>query len=186
MFKGTTILAIRHQGMTVMAGDGQVTMQERTVMKHRAQKVRELYKGQVLAGFAGAVADAMTLFEKFEGYLEERRGNLTRAAVDVAKEWRTDRILRKLEALLIVADTSNILLLSGSGEVIEPDEPVIAVGSGGNYAQAAAQALRAHTDLSARVIAQEAMKVAASLCVYTNEQLTIKELRSEEGNGQRG
>src|SRR5512139_516553 len=168
--RSTTILALRHQGKVVMAGDGQVTMGS-TVMKRGARKVRRIYNGKVIAGFAGASADAFTLFDKFEKQLEQHSGNLRRAAVELAKDWRTDRVLRRLEALLIAADRDALLVLSGSGDIIEPDDNVIAVGSGGNYALAAARVLVKHTQLDARTIATEAMKEAASICVYTNDNL---------------
>lgn len=172
---GTTILALRHQGRTVMAGDGQVSFGD-TVLKHRARKVRRLYQGAVLAGFAGSGADAFTLFEKFESKLAEHNGNLTRASVELAKDWRTDRVLRRLEALLIAADRQSMFLLSGSGDIVEPDEPVIGIGSGGMYAVAACKALLRHASLPARVVAEEAMKIAASICIYTNDTLAIEEL----------
>jgi ATP-dependent HslUV protease subunit HslV len=175
MFHGTTILAIRHGGKVVVAGDGQVSLGQ-TVMKHSARKVRKLYHDRVIAGFAGATADAFTLFEKFEAKLEQFNGNLKRAAVELAKDWRTDRILRRLEALLVIADTSDLLVVSGSGDVVEPDDGLIAIGSGGNYALAAARVLVKHTQLDARTIAEEAMRVAADICVYTNDQLTFEEL----------
>jgi len=175
MMHGTTILAIRHGGKVVVVGDGQVSLGQ-TVMKHGARKVRKLYHDKVIAGFAGATADAFTLFEKFEAKLEQYNGNLKRSAVELAKDWRTDRVLRRLEALLIVADVSDLLVISGAGDVIEPDDSVIAIGSGGNYALAAARVLVKHTQLDARVIAEEAMRVAAGICVYTNEQLTFEEL----------
>lgn len=175
MFHGTTIVAVRRDGSAAMAGDGQVTMGQNTIMKHSARKVRRIYGGKVLAGFAGSVADAMTLFDKFEAKLEEYRGNLPRAAVEVAKLWRTDRMLRQLEALLLVMDRDHLLLVSGSGEVIEPDDGIAAIGSGGNYALAAARSLARHTDLSARAIAEEAMKIAAEICVFTNDHLTVEE-----------
>ncbi|MFZ5828174.1 MAG: ATP-dependent protease subunit HslV [Bacillota bacterium] len=175
MFHGTTIVAVRRSGLAAMAGDGQVTMGQNTVMKHSARKVRRIYGGKVLAGFAGSVADAMTLFDKFEAKLEEYRGNLPRAAVEVAKLWRTDRMLRQLEALLLVMDRDHLLLVSGSGEVIEPDDGIAAIGSGGNYALAAARSLARHTDLPARAIAEEAMKIAAEICVFTNDHLTVEE-----------
>ena len=174
-FHATTILAVRAQGKVVLASDGQVSLGQ-TVMKHNARKVRRLYQGRVLAGFAGATADAFTLFEKFELKLESVNGNLRRAAVELAKDWRTDRMLRRLEAMLIVADPESTLLISGGGDVIEPDDGVIAIGSGGNYALAAAKALAAHTTLDARTIAESAMKIAASICVYTNDQLVFEEL----------
>lgn len=176
MFHATTIIAIKKGDQVAVAGDGQVTFGQATVMKHCARKVRRLYHGKVLAGFAGSVADAFTLFEKFEAKLEEFHGNLQRAAVELAKEWRTDRMLRQLEALLVVADKNNILLISGSGEVIEPDDGIAAIGSGGNFALAAARALAKHTDLSAGELVREAMKIAASICVYTNECIVVEEL----------
>ncbi|MCL1917824.1 MAG: ATP-dependent protease subunit HslV [Peptococcaceae bacterium] len=176
MFEGTTILAIRKEGQTAVAGDGQVTFGQATIMKHRARKVRRLYHGNVLAGFAGSVADAFTLFDKFEKKLEEYHGNLQRSAVELAKEWRTDRMLRNLEALLIVTDRDNLLVISGSGEVIEPDDGVAAIGSGGNFALAAARALASHTDMTAGQMVLEAMKIAASICVYTNDQIVVEEL----------
>lgn len=173
--RSTTILALRRNGQVVMAGDGQVTMGA-SIMKHGARKVRRLHDDRILAGFAGATADAFTLFDKFEGKLQQYGGNLTRAAVELGKDWRTDRILRRLEALLVAASHDTILVLSGSGDVIEPDEPAIAIGSGGNFALAAARALLAHTDLDARRVAEESMRIAASLCVYTNDRLVIEEL----------
>ncbi len=176
MFQATTIVAVRQNGKSAMAGDGQVTFGERTVMKHRAKKVRRIYNGQVLAGFAGSAADAFTLFEKFEAKLEEYHGNLPRAAVELAKEWRTDRVLRRLEALLIVVDQEHMLVISGTGDVIEPDEPITAIGSGGPYALAAARALAKHTNLGAREIAEEAMHIAASICIFTNDELTVEEI----------
>lgn len=175
MIRGTTILGIRHGGKVVVVGDGQVSMGQ-TVMKKSARKVRKLHHDRVIAGFAGATADAFTLFEKFEGKLEQFNGNLKRAAVELAKDWRTDRILRQLEALLIVADASDLLVISGSGDVIEPDDGLAAIGSGGNFALAAARVLIKHTQLDARAIAEEAMRVAAGICVYTNDQLTFEEL----------
>ena len=175
MFHGTTILAIRHNGKIVVVGDGQVSLGQ-TVMKHSARKVRKLHHDRVIAGFAGATADAFTLFEKFEGKLEQFNGNLKRAAVELAKDWRTDRVLRRLEALLIIADVNDLLVISGSGDVIEPDDGVIAVGSGGNYALAAARVLVKHSALDARAIAEEAMRQAAEICIYTNNQLTFEEL----------
>ncbi len=175
MIKGTTILAVRHKGKIVIAGDGQVSL-EQVVMKHTARKVRKIYNDNVLAGFAGATADAFTLFEKFEGKLEQYRGNLLRSAVELAKDWRTDKLLRRLEALLIVADKDQSLIISGNGDVIEPDDGVVAIGSGGPYALAAAKALVKYSDLDAKVIAEEAMKIAASICVYTNNEIAIEEL----------
>ncbi len=174
-FHGTTILALRHGGKVVVAGDGQVSLGQ-TVMKRTARKVRRIYGGRVLAGFAGATADAFTLFEKFEKQLEQHNGNLRRAAVELAKDWRTDRVLRRLEALLVAADADTVLVLSGSGDVIEPDDSVIAIGSGGNYALAAARVLMKHTALDARTIAAESMHQAAAICIYTNDELTIEEL----------
>lgn len=176
MFHGTTIVAVKKDNKVAIAGDGQVTFGNNTIMKHQAKKVRKLYNQKVLAGFAGSVADAFTLFEKFEAKLEEYRGNLQRAAVELAKEWRTDRILRKLEALLLVADENKILIISGNGEIIEPDDEVAAIGSGGPYALAAAKALRKYADLSAKEIAQEALEIAASICVYTNNKISVEEI----------
>ena len=176
MFHATTIVAVKKGEHVAIAGDGQVTFGEATVMKHKARKVRRLYNGKVIAGFAGSVADAFTLFDKFEKKLEAYHGNLQRAAVELAKEWRTDKMLRNLEALLLVADTQNLLILSGSGEVIEPDDGIAAIGSGGNYALAAARALAKHTDLPTSEIVREAMLIAASICVYTNEQISVEEL----------
>lgn len=175
MFQGTTILALRHGGKVVVVGDGQVSLGQ-TVMKRSARKVRKLHHDRVIAGFAGATADAFTLFEKFEAKLEQFNGNLKRAAVELAKDWRTDRILRRLEALLIIADVQDLLVISGSGDVVEPDDGIIAIGSGGNYALAAARVLVKHTQLDARTIAEEAMRVAAEICVYTNDQFTFEEL----------
>ena len=173
--KGTTILSVRHKGKVVIAGDGQVTL-EHTIMKHTARKVRKIYHDRVLAGFAGATADAFTLFAKFEEKLEQYGGNLVRAAVELAKDWRTDRVLRRLEALLIIADAEHSLVISGNGDVIEPDDGVTAIGSGGPYAHAAAKALIQFSNLDAKVIAEEAMKIAASICIYTNNQIVIEEL----------
>jgi ATP-dependent HslUV protease subunit HslV len=166
---------VRHQGRVALAGDGQVSFGE-MVMKHTARKVRRMYQDTILAGFAGAAADAFALFTKFEGKLEEFRGNLPRAAVELAKEWRTDRALRRLEALLAVANAEHSLIISGTGDVIEPDDGVIGIGSGGGYAAAAARALVKHSTLSAREIVDEAMRIAAGLCVYTNDRITIEEL----------
>jgi len=177
LLKGTTILAVRRNGKGAMAGDGQVTLTgNNTIVKAKARKVRRLYRGEVVAGFAGSVADAFTLFDKFEGKLEEARGHLLRAAVALAKEWRTDRMLRRLEALLLVMDKDSLLLISGTGEVIEPDEPVTAIGSGGSYALAAARALLGHSSLEAKEIAIESMRIASGLCVYTNDQITVEEI----------
>lgn len=175
MILATTILAVRRGNQVAMAGDGQVTMGD-VVVKHTARKIRRLYHDQVLAGFAGAVADAMALFDKFEGHLEKQNGNLKKAAVDMAKEWRTDRYLRRLEATLIVADRQDLLLVSGEGEVIEPDEGVVAIGSGGPYAHAAAKALLDYTTLPAVEIARIAMEIAATLCIYTNNKIAIESL----------
>jgi len=169
-------VAIRKAGRTAIAGDGQVTFGNSIVMKHQARKVRRLYHDQVIAGFAGSVADAFTLFEKFEGKLEQYRGNLPRAAVELAKEWRTDKVLRRLEALLVVADRDNLFIVSGNGEVIEPDDGLTAIGSGGAYALAAARAMHRHTALSAGEIAREAMKIAAEICIFTNENITLEEI----------
>jgi ATP-dependent HslUV protease subunit HslV len=174
--RSTTILCVRNAGHVVIAGDGQVSVGQ-TVMKHGARKVRRLHDDKVLSGFAGSTADALTLFEKFEGKLQEFNGNLRRAAVEMAKDWRTDRVLRRLEAMLIVADRESSLLISGMGDVIEPDDGILAIGSGGNYALAAARALVRHAPaMSAREIAESAMKVAAVICVYTNDRLIIEEL----------
>jgi ATP-dependent HslUV protease subunit HslV len=173
--RSTTVLAVQRNGQTVMAGDGQVSM-DKVVLKHTTRKVRTLLEGKVLAGFAGSTADAFTLFEKFEAKLKEYNGALVRSAVEMAKDWRTDRILRRLEALLIVADTEKILLISGNGDVIEPDSGVLAIGSGGPYALAAARALLAHTDLPAERIAVEAMRIAADICVFTNHEITTESL----------
>ena len=172
----TTILAVRGKEQVAMGGDGQVTLGQSMVMKHTACKVRRLYKGQILAGFAGATADAFTLFERFEAKLEEHRGNLTRAAVEMAKDWRKDKYLRKLEAMLLLADKEHILLLSGTGDVIEPDDGLAAIGSGGPYALAAARALARHADMDAEGIVREAMGIAAEMCVFTNDHLTVEVL----------
>ncbi|NIO07909.1 MAG: ATP-dependent protease subunit HslV [Deltaproteobacteria bacterium] len=175
MFHGTTILAVRHGGKVVVVGDGQVSLGQ-TVLKHSAKKVRKIYHDKVIAGFAGATADAFTLFEKFEAKLEQYNGNLRRSAVELAKDWRTDRVLRRLEALLVVADKDGLLVVSGVGDVVEPDDGLIAIGSGGNYALAAARVLVKHSKLDARTIAVEAMKAAADICVYTNDQISVEEL----------
>jgi ATP-dependent HslUV protease subunit HslV len=174
-FRGTTVLAVRRGDNVVIGGDGQVSMGA-TVMKGNARKVRRLYQGKVIAGFAGGTADAFTLFERFEGKLEQHGGNLTRAAVELAKDWRTDRILRRLEALLVVADAAATLIISGNGDVIEPEHDLAAIGSGGPFAQAAAQALLSHSELDARDIVEQALKIAADICIYTNQNLTIEEL----------
>lgn len=169
----TTIFAIQHRGESAMSGDGQVTLGNAVVMKHKAQKVRTLYRGQVIAGFAGSVADAFTLFEKFEGKLEEYNGNLMRAAVELAKEWRSDKVLRKLEAMLIVMNKNDMLLISGTGEVIEPDDGILAIGSGGNFALSAGRALAKYSpNLSAKEIAEASLQIASEICVYTNSNIT--------------
>jgi ATP-dependent HslUV protease subunit HslV len=172
---GTTILCVRHKGKVVMAGDGQVSLGS-TVVKHSAKKLRRLAQGRVLAGFAGSTADGLTLCEKLEKKLDEYNNNLRRAAVELARDWRTDRVLRRLEALMAVADRDSLLLLSGNGDVIEPDDGLIAIGSGGNFALAAARVLMKHSDLDARTIAQEALRTAADICVFTNDQIVIEEL----------
>ena len=174
--EGTTIIAVKKDGETVIAGDGQVTLGN-TILKGSAVKIRELMDGKVVAGFAGSVADAMTLFERFEGKLKEWGGNILKAVVELAKEWRTDRVLRRLEAFLLVADRENIFLISGSGEVIQPDDGVMAIGSGGPYALSAARALIRNTDMSAEEIALEAMKIASEICVYTNDKIILKKVR---------
>jgi len=175
LLKGTTILAVRRNNKVALAGDGQITFQN-IVIKKKANKVRKLYRGQVLAGFAGGVADALTLFERFEKKLDQYQGNITRAALELAKEWRQDKILRRLEALMIVADREKTLVISGNGDVIEPDENVIAIGSGAGYAQAAAQALWEHTNYDPKKIAEISMHIAASICIYTNNQIIVEEL----------
>ena len=172
---GTTILSVRRDGKVAMAGDGQVSLGD-TVVKHAAVKVRRLYKDRILAGFAGGTADAVTLCEKFEGKLEEYNGNLRRAAVELARDWRADRVLRRLEALMAVVDRESSLLISGSGDVLEPDDGVVAIGSGGNYALAAARALMAHTALDAASITRHAMQIAGTICVYTNDKIVVEEL----------
>jgi ATP-dependent HslUV protease subunit HslV len=176
MFKGTTILCVRRDGKVAIAGDGQVTMGN-TVLKHNAKKIRRMFGDKVLAGFSGATADAFTLFEKFEGKLESYRGNITRAAVELAKDWRTDKILRRLEALLIVADLEHTFIISGTGDVIEPEGGVAAIGSGGPYAQASSNALFENTSLSAREIVEKSMSITADICIYTNKYVTIEELQ---------
>ncbi len=173
MIRSTTICAVLRDGHLAIAGDGQVTF-DKTVMKHKARKVRRIGDGKVLAGFAGSAADGITLLDKFESKLSEFRGNLTRAAVELAKEWRTDRYLRRLEALLIVGDTEHLFVLSGTGDVVEPDDNVAAIGSGGPYAQAAAQALLQNTTLSAEEIARAALTIAARICIYTNSDITVE------------
>jgi ATP-dependent HslUV protease subunit HslV len=174
-FRGTTIIAVRKDGVVAMAGDGQVTI-ENQIMKHGARKVRRMHDGKVLAGIAGSVADAYTLSDKFEAKLDESHGNILRAVREFAKEWRTDRALRRLEALMIVADKEHILLLSGNGEVIEPDDNVLAIGSGGGFALAAARALCSNSSLSADKIAEESLKIASSICVFTNDHITVEVL----------
>ena len=173
--RGTTIVCVRKDGQVAIAGDGQVTLSN-TVMKHTARKIRRMYNERILAGFAGSTADAFTLFEKFEAKVQEFRGNLPKAAVALAKDWRTDQILRKLEALLIVADSETTLVLSGAGDVIEPDDGIAAIGSGGPFAQAAAKALLGHSQLEARQIAEQALKIAAEICIYTNDHITSESL----------
>ncbi len=178
MFHATTILGVRHKGKVAIAGDGQVTMGESVIMKGTAKKIRKIYNDQVLVGFAGSVADAFTLCERFEHKIEQYNGNLKRAAVELAKDWRSDKILRKLEALLIAIDREDMLLISGNGEVIEPDDALLAVGSGGNYALSAARALKRHGDdnLTAKDIAYHGLKIASEICVYTNDNIVIEEL----------
>jgi ATP-dependent HslUV protease, peptidase subunit HslV len=175
LVRSTTVLCVRRDGHVVMAGDGQVTLGE-GVVKHTARKIRRLYNEKILAGFAGSTADAFSLFSRFEAKLEQYHGNISRAAVELAKDWRTDKFLRHLEALLLVSDENQTFLLSGQGDVIEPDGGIAAIGSGGPYAQAAAQALAEHTQLSARQIAEEAMKIAGKMCIYTNDKVTVEEL----------
>jgi len=177
-FRGTTVLSVRREGKVVIGGDGQVSLGN-TVMKHNARKVRRLYHNKVIAGFAGGTADAFTLFERFEAKLEKHQGHLTRAAVELAKDWRTDRMLRRLEALLTVADKKASLIISGTGDVIEPEESLMAIGSGGPYAQAAARALLDNTTLSATEIVEKALHIAADICIYTNRNLTIESLTTE-------
>lgn len=178
MFLLTTILAVRRGQQTAMAGDGQVTLGD-IAMKHKAKKIRTLYEDKVVAGFAGAVADALTLFEKFEAQLEQYRGNLRKAAVELGKEWRTDKFLRRLEAQLVIADAGNLLVLSGDGDIIEPDDDVVAIGSGGPFAQAAAGALLKYTEMNAEDIARAAMAIAAQMCIYTNNEITMHVVSSE-------
>ncbi len=183
-FHATTIFAIRHNGKGAIAGDGQVTFGNSMVMKHQAKKVRRLYRGKVIAGFAGSVADAITLFEKFEGKLEEHHGNLQRAAVELAKDWRMDRVLRRLEAMMIVMDAQGLLLISGSGEIIEPDDGILAIGSGGSFALAAGRALKRYAPhMDAREIAEASLRMAADICVYTNHNIIVEEI---EQGGQEG
>ena len=175
MFHATTVLAVRHNGQTVMASDGQVTFGA-TVVKQHARKIRRLYNDRVLAGFAGSAADSFALFARFEAKLEQYRGNLERSAVELAKDWRSDRILRRLEAMLVVMDANATYLLSGTGDLIEPDDGIVAIGSGGPYALSAARALAANTELDARVIAEKSMQIAGDICIYTNTNILIEEL----------
>lgn len=175
MIKGTTIIAVRHKGKVAIGGDGQVTFGT-TILKQSANKIRRLYNDRVLAGFSGATADAFTLFERFEAKLEQHHGNLLRAAVELAKDWRTDRMLRRLEALLIVVDQQYSLVVSGTGDVVEPDDGITAIGSGGSFALAAARALINHADLDAKTIVEESMKIASKICIYTNDNIIIDEL----------
>lgn len=175
MIRSTTVICVRHQGHTALAGDGQVTLGQ-TILKKTARKVRRLHKGDVVAGFAGATSDAFALFARFEKKLEEHRGNLSRAAIELAKDWRLDKSLRQLDALLIVADRESAFLISGTGDVVEPDDGIVAIGSGGPYALAAARALIRHTELGARDIATEALRISAEICVYTNQDITVEEL----------
>jgi len=175
MFHSTTILAVRHRGQAVLAGDGQVTFGQ-TVVKQGARKIRRLYNDRVLAGFAGSAADSFALFSRFESKLDQYRGNLERSAVELAKDWRSDRVLRRLEAMLIVLDKSSTFLLSGTGDLIEPDDGIVAIGSGGPFALAAAKALAGNTDLTARAIAEKAMAIAGEICIYTNANIALEEL----------
>lgn len=175
MFRGTTILCVRRDGKVAIGGDGQVTFGN-TVLKHNAKKIRRMFNDKIIAGFSGATADAFTLFEKFESKIESYRGNITRSAVELAKDWRTDKVLRRLEALLIIADKEHTFIISGTGDVIEPESGIAAIGSGGPYAQAAATALYENTMLSAKDIVEKAMHIAASICIYTNEMITIEDL----------
>ena len=177
-FRGTTILSVRRGGKVVIGGDGQVSLGQ-TVMKGNARKVRRLFKGQVIAGFAGATADAFTLFERFEGKLEKHQGHLTRSAVELAKDWRTDRMLRRLEALLCIADAHTSLIISGTGDVVEPENDLMAIGSGGSFAQAAARALLENTELGAREIVEKGLNIAADICIYTNHNLVLEELDTD-------
>jgi ATP-dependent HslUV protease subunit HslV len=175
VFKGTTILGLRHNGEVALGGDGQVSLGE-TIMKHRAKKIRRMYNGKVLGGFAGASADAITLLERFETRLEEYKGNLPRAAIELAKAWRTDKYLRRLEAMLVAVDKEHSLIISGNGEVIEPDDGIVAIGSGGPYALATARALVQHSNLSASKIVRECLKITSKICLYTNEEIVVEEL----------
>jgi ATP-dependent HslUV protease subunit HslV len=176
MFYRTTILSVRHNGSVALGGDGQITLQD-TVVKHNASKIRRIYKGKVLLGFSGAVADAMSLYERLEGKLEKYNGNLVNAAVDLAKDWRSDRVLRRLDAMLVVADAENSYLISGTGDVISANDGIVAVGSGGNYALAAARALVKHSSLNASEIVKESLRIASEICIYTNDQIVVEELR---------
>ncbi|HHY37824.1 MAG TPA: ATP-dependent protease subunit HslV [Clostridia bacterium] len=178
--KGTTIVAVMRDGQGAIAGDGQVTMVDKVIIKQRANKIRRIYEGRVLVGFAGSVADAFTLFERLEGKLEESRGNLPKAAVALAKEWRTDKILRRLEAMLVALDPEHLFVISGCGEVIEPDDKIAAIGSGGPYALAAARALNRFTNLDARTIAEESLRIAASICVFTNDNIVVETVGVKE------
>ncbi len=180
MTRATTVIAVRRDGKAAMAGDGQVSIED-TIVKSSAQKVRTMRDGEVVAGYAGAAADALALFERLEEKLDEYSGNLPRAALELVKQWRTDKVLRQLEALLLVMDKSDIFLVSGNGDLIVPDEDVMAIGSGGGYAAAAAKALLRHTDLSAREIAEQALQIAGEICVYTNDQISVQEVLPEEG-----
>ncbi len=175
MIRSTTILCVRHGGRVAIAGDGQVTL-EKTVLKHSALKIRRLYNGRILAGFAGATSDAFALFARFEGKIEEYKGNLSRAAIELAKDWRMDKALRQLQALMIVADATDSFLISGTGDVIQPDDGLLAIGSGGPYALAAARALVRHAQLAAPEIAREALLIASEICIYTNDRITVEEL----------
>jgi ATP-dependent HslUV protease subunit HslV len=186
-FHATTIVAVRRSADDVcVGGDGQVTFGETAVMKHKAKKVRKIYKESVVSGFAGSVADAFTLTEKFEKKLEEHGGNLKRAAVALAQDWRSDRVMRNLEALMVAADHESLLIISGNGEVIEPDQDFVAIGSGGNYAYAAANALFNHTDMDAEAIVREALKIASSICVYTNDNISVEKLGNDDGEADTG
>jgi len=176
MFSATTIIAMVNEKGAAIAGDGQVTFGQNTIMKHNAKKIRKIYEGKVLAGFAGSVADAITLFEKFEGKLQEYHGNIVKAAVELAKEWRMDKMLRRLEALLIAADREHILIISGNGEIIEPDDGIAAIGSGAPYALAAARALSRYSELPVEKIVEESLKIASEICIYTNNHITVESL----------
>ncbi len=176
MIEATTIIAVKKDGKCAVAGDGQVTVAQNTIMKHTAKKVRRLYGDKIVVGFAGSVADAFTLSERFEAKLEQYSGSLQRAAVELAQDWRSDKMLRRLEAMLIAADKSDLLVITGTGEVIDPDDGIAAIGSGGAYALAAAKALKENTELSAREIAEKAMKIAANICIYTNDNITVEEV----------